>query len=230
MGGGWTRPFVAELVGTFFLVFAGAGSIIIDRFTGGSLGLLGIALAHGLALSVAVSATAAASGGHINPAVSLAMWATGRLRAALLPVYVLGQLLGGVVAGVLLQISFPAEPSAATHLGTPVLAEGVGAGQGVLIEAILTFMLLFAIFGTAVDRRAPQLGGFGIGLTVAFDILAGGPLTGAAMNPARAFGTAVPAGFWAGHLVYWIGPVIGALIGAFVYQTWVLGRDDEAVD
>lgn len=217
--------FVAELVGTFYLVFVGAGAIILDTHTGGGVTLLGIAAAHGLALAIAVSITGPISGGHLNPAVTLAMLATKRIPGGKAGGYIVVQLLGATVAGVLLKGLYPAQAVAKSNLGTPALGPGVTFGQGVAIEAILTFLLVFTIFGVAVDPRAPQhITGFCIGLTVAFDILAGGPLSGAAMNPARTFGPALAAGFWADHLVYWIGPVLGGLLGAFLYQGLVLPR------
>lgn len=217
--------FVAELVGTFYLVFVGAGAIILDAHTGGGVTLLGIAAAHGLALSIAVSITIPISGGHLNPAVTLAMLATKRIAAGKAGGYVTAQLLGATLAGVLLKGFYPAQAVAKSNLGTPALGPGVTFAQGVVIETILTFLLLFTIFGVAVDPRAPQhITGFCIGLTVAFDILAGGPLSGASMNPARTFGPALAAGFWANHLVYWIGPVLGGLLGAFLYQGLVLPR------
>jgi len=217
--------FVAELVGTFYLVFVGAGAIILDAHTGGGVTLLGIAVAHGLALSIAVSITIPISGGHLNPAVTIAMLATKRIAAGNAGGYVAAQLLGATLAGVLLKGFYPAQAVAKSNLGTPALGPGVTFAQGVVIETILTFLLLFTIFGVAVDPRAPQhITGFCIGLTVAFDILAGGPLSGASMNPARTFGPALAAGFWANHLVYWIGPVLGGLLGAFLYEGLVLPR------
>lgn len=217
--------FVAELVGTFTLVFVGAGAIILDAHTGGGVALLGIAVAHGLALGVAVTITGPTSGGHLNPAVTAAMLATRRIAPDKAGGYIVAQLLGATLAGVLLKGLYPAEAVARSTLGTPALGPGVTFGQGIIIEAILTFLLLFTIFAVAVDPRAPQhIGGFCIGLTVAFDILAGGPLTGAAMNPARTFGPALAAGFWDNHLVYWIGPLLGGLLGAFLYQALILPR------
>jgi len=217
--------FFAELVGTFALVFVGAGSIILNAHTGGGVTLLGIAAAHGLVLSVAVSITIPISGGHVNPAVTVAMLATKRIAAGKAGGYIVAQLVGATLAGVLLKGFYPAQAAAKSNLGTPALGPGVSVGQGIVIETILTFLLLFAVFGAAVDPRGPQqIAGFCIGLTVAFDILAGGPLSGASMNPARTFGPALAAGFWADHLVYWIGPVLGGLLGAFLYEGLVLPR------
>ncbi len=144
----YVKPVVAELIGTFGFVFIGAGSIITNALTRGAVGLVGIALATGLALAIMITIFAATSGGH--------------------------------------------------------------------------FFLLLAVFGTAVDPRAPKIGGFGIGLTVLVDILVGGPLTGASMNPARTFGPALASGFWQNDLVYWIGPIIGAVIAASIYEYVIL--------
>jgi MIP family channel proteins len=223
------RAAVAELVGTFAFFFIGAGAICTDAYTRGGVGLIGIALAHGLGLSVMISAFGAISGGHFNPAVSIALAVTGRIGAVQAVVYVVAQLVGGVLAGLLLRAVFaqvfPEAVIGPAHLGTPGLARDVSFGTGVLVEAVLTFFLLLAIYGTAVDERAPRsIAGFGIGLTVAFDILMGGFLTGASMNPARTFGPAVAAEFWDNHLVYWIGPIAGAVIAALLYELVFIDR------
>ena len=219
---GYVKPVIAELIGTFAFVFIGAGSIIANVLTHGSLGLPGIALAHGLALSIMITAFAATSGGHINPAVTIAMLVTRRIAPLLGILYIVAQLVGATLAGLLLEAVYPPLVWQAAQLGTPLLAPGVSVGTGVLVEAVLTFFLLLAVFGTAVDPRAPKIGGFGIGLTVAFDILVGGALTGAAMNPARSFGPALAGGFWQSEWVYWVGPIIGAVLAALIYQYVIL--------
>jgi glycerol uptake facilitator-like aquaporin len=129
---------------------------------------------------------------------------------------------GAVLGGLALRAVFAESVWKVTHLGTPALAPNVSFGTGVLVEAILTFFLLLAVFGTAVDSRAPKIAGFGIGLTVMMDIFVGGPLTGAAMNPAIAFGPAVASGYFTNHLVYWIGPLIGGIVGALLYNDVIL--------
>ena len=222
------RASAAAFLGTFALVFMGAGSIIMDAHTGGGIGVVGIALAHGMVLAIVVSATMNISGGHINPAVTIGLLLTGKTDAKTASYYIPAQLLGGIVAGFALNALYPAAAAAASGLGTPVLADGVGFGRGVVIEALLTFFLMFAIFGTAVDARAPKVGGFGIGLVLTFAILAAGPLTGASLNPARTLGPAIAAGVWQDHLVYWIGPIIGASLGAVGYTALFLRGDGEA--
>ncbi len=212
----------AELIGTFALCFIGAGAICTNALTRGQVGLIGIAMAHGLVLSIAVSCTMAISGGQLNPAVTAALWATGRIKdAAEVAQYMVSQLVGAILAGFALKGLYPAAVWQSVHLGAPAIGYGLTPVQGTFIEAILTFFLVFAVFGTAVDSKAPKLGGFGIGLTIAFDILMGGPLTGAAMNPARAFGPALAAGFWDNQAVYWIGPILGGLAAGWVYDKFL---------
>ncbi len=230
--------FVAEGIGTFALTFIGAGDILTTSFNDGAPGLVGIAIAHGLILAIVVSATMNISGGHINPAVTIAMFCTGRIKPPLAIGYIISQLVGASVAGILLMFIFKsmgeagAEAIIACKLGTPNLHAAVSPWMGVLIEIILTFLLVFAIFGTAVDPRAPKIGGFGIGLAVTVDILMGGPLTGAAMNPARTFGTLLgglgdTADLWSQHWIYWLGPVVGALLAAFVYDKFIMEHPAE---
>ena len=116
----------------------------------------------------------------------------------------------------------------ATGLGTPAPGEGVSAVTALLTEGCLTFLLVFAIFGTAVDSRAPKIGGFGIGLTIAADILMGGPISGASMNPARTFGPGLVGGVWNAHWVYWVGPIAGALVAGLLYHHLILGNQERS--
>jgi MIP family channel proteins len=218
----YVAPVLAEFVGTFVFVFIGAGSIVTNAFLHGTVGLIGIALAHGLALSIVISALGATSGGHINPAVTIGFLITRRIIRLLGILYIVAQLVGATLAGLLLKAIFPEAVWQAAQLGTPSLAPNISPGTGILLEAILTFFLLLAVFGTAVDERAPKIGGFGIGLTVLVDILVGGPLTGAAMNPARTFGPALAGGFWDNNFVYWVGPIIGGVIAVLFYEYVVL--------
>ena len=220
---------VAEAIGSFMLCFIGAGAIVADALYAG-IGLVAIALAHGLALSIAVSATMNVSGGHINPAVTLVMLATGRIGAGPAVAYIVSQIAGAVVAGVAVMVIFNAVPDgaeaiAATGLGTPAPGAGVSAGTALLTEVFLTFLLVFAIFGTAVDPRAPKIGGFGIGLAIAANILMGGPISGASMNPARTLDPALVGGVWNAHWVYWVGPIVGAMLAGFIYQYMILDKE-----
>lgn len=218
------RPLTAEFLGTFALVFIGAGAVIMETHTGGRVGLVGIALAHALVLSVMVTATMPISGGHINPAVTFGIWAAGRIGLRTASLYVLAQLAGGIVAAFALKALFPAIAAETTSYGAPRIAAGISFTEAIVIEAILTLFLVSAVFGTAVSEEAPKVGGFGIGLVLLFDIIAGGPLTGAAMNPARAFGPALIAGDWHGHMAYWIGPALGGAAAALIWAKILLPR------
>lgn len=218
---------VAEFLGTFFLCFAGIAAILSGTsVVGGGLGIIGIALAHGLALSVAVSAFGGVSGAHFNPAVTVGMLITGRIALPRALTYVIVQLAGASTAAAICFSVFPAAAVAEARLGIPLPAPWASAGVVLAVEFVLTFLLVTAIFGTAVDSRgaAVKIGGFGIGLTVAFDILAGGPVTGASMNPARSFGPALVYGFWDWHLFYWIAPIAGAIVAALVYEHLILEK------
>src|SRR2546423_5384759 len=192
------RHFIAEFIGTFALVFVGSGAIIHARTTGNPAGLLEIAFAHGLILAVMVSALMRISG-HFNPAVTLAMLATRRIEAMMAGIYIVAQILGAVAAGYALKAAVSDATFAATRGGGLTIALDVTAGQAFLVEAIATFFLVFAVFGTIVDLRGPKIGGLAIGFVVAAGILAIGPLTGASMNPARAFRPAGGGGVYAGQ-------------------------------
>ena len=208
------RKLAAEFIGAFALIFIGAAAIIQ---TGGG-NLVAIAIAHGLAIALLVSSLGHISGGLFNPALTIGLWATRRLDTISTVAYIIAQLLGAVVAALALVLVFPEALRDAVSLGVPLLGRGIDFAQGVIIEAIATFFLMLAVFGTALDPRGPKLGGFGIGLVLTMDILAVGTLTGAAMNPARTFGPALVGGEWSNHLVYWIGPIIGAVVAALVYH------------
>jgi MIP family channel proteins len=209
---------VAEALGTFLFFFVGMGAVVLDQHTGGGVGLLGVALAHGLALGVLVSALGSVSGGHFNPAVTFGVLVAGHISAALAAAYIGVQLVAGVLAGLALRLVFPESSWEPVAIGTPVLGEGIGAVAGIVIEAVLTVLLLLAVFGTAIDRRAPKIGGWAIGLAVTAGILMSGPLTGGAMNPARWFGPAVASGVFDDWYVWWIGPLIGAAVAALLYR------------
>ncbi len=224
------KAVIAELVGTFLFVFVGAGAVVTASFIhapGNGIALLIAAFANGLGLALAITIVGHVSGGHLNPAVTIALWVSQRIASSLAVAYIVAQLAGGILAGLALKAIFSTAIWSPVHMGAPSLATPqVSFGTGVLIEAILTFFLVFAVFGTAVDPRHPQIGGFGIGLVVMVDVLVGGPLTGAAMNPARAFGPAVAGNYWSNHLVYWIGPILGAIIASLIYGYILMPHED----
>jgi aquaporin Z len=223
-----TQKAIAEFVGTLALIFIGAGSICANQFLGGGVGLVGIALAHGLTIAVMVSAIGHISGGHINPAVTIGAWAAGKIPTREAFIYWMAQLAGGVAGAALLVLAFDPATRAAVNLGTPALASGVTLFQGIVVEVVLTFFLVFTVFATAIDDRGAfkMVGGFAIGMVVTFDILAGGALTGASMNPARSFGPALVANFWTAHFVYWVGPLAGGLLAGLFYNGVFLRRQN----
>lgn len=218
------QKLVAEFIGTFALIFIGAGSICADQFLraggGSGMGLLGIAVAHGLALGIMVTAVGHISGGHINPAVTIGFWVTKRMTTFETLAYWAAQLAGGVAAAFLLTLLVPEETWRAVQLGTPALATDFPVANGIILEAVLTFLLVFVVFATAVDEKGAfaKIAGFAIGLTITMDILLGGPFTGAAMNPARAFGPALAANSWRHHGVYWVGPLLGGALAGALYS------------
>ena len=213
------RPLLAEFIGTFILIFIGAGAVCTDGFTVGGVGLVGIALAHGVALFVIVSIFSYISGAHVNPAVTVGVLLARKIDAAKAVGYLIAQLLGAAVAAFVLRLIFTMDIWGPVNLGTPVVSDSIGAGKAILIEAILTMFLVHVVLATAVDERGPKaIYPFSIGLVLTMDILVGGPLTGAALNPARAFGPALAAGFWANHYVYWVGPLLGGIAAALVYN------------
>jgi MIP family channel proteins len=214
-----TRRCLAEAIGTFALIFVGVGAITVPLppLPGGRADIVAIALAHGLTIAVMVSATMHVSGGQLNPAVTLGLLLGGKMTARDSLFYWAAQLAGAVLAGFVCLWLFGKE---AVAIGTPQLAGGgISWQQGVGIETILTFFLVFVVYATAVDPRGPHtVAGLCIGLTVTLDILCGGPYTGAAMNPARTFGPAVAANLWKGHWVYWVGPMLGGALAGVLYS------------
>lgn len=212
------KALICEFIGTFALIFVGVGAIAADA------GLVGIALAHGLVIAVMASATGAISGGHLNPAVTIAMLATGRIKLGKAAGYIVAQCLGAAKAAWLLTLLIPVDTLVAVNLGTTAPGTGVTPMMAFGIEAILTFFLVFVIFGTAVDPRAPKMGALFIGLTIVLDILIGGPFTGGAMNPARHLGPALLSGGLGNSWIYWLGPILGGTVAGILYDRVLLDR------
>jgi aquaporin Z len=223
------RAAVAEFVATFALVFVGAGAVVLAA--SGQLDLVGVALAHGLVLMVMVSVTGHISGGLVNPAVAIALWVAGKLSTQRAAVLIVVQLLGAVVGAATLRWVVGADRFDAASAGAPTLGSAVDVATGTILEAILTFLLVYAVFGTAVDDRGPwvKTAGITIGFVIAFEILAFGPLTGAAMNPARWFGPALIGGIWSDAIVWTVGPIAGGIIASVVYtRVFLQGREPAA--
>lgn len=219
------RPLAAEFIGVAVFVFIGAGSVVANAMTTGALGPLGIALAHGLAMGLIVSATLSISGGHMNPAVTFGLWIARKIDGRNAVLYVIAQLLGAVVGAALLLAVFPGPSVKAVSYGTPLLSAITTFWHGVFLEAVLTFLLVSAVFGTIVSRQAPKIAGWGVGIAILVDVLVGGHATGAAMNPARAFGPAIVSWTLSGQVVYWLGPLLGALVAALVWTRILLPKD-----
>ena len=211
-----------ELFGVYALVTAGCGAIVVNSLTG-ALGHVGVALTFGLVIVVMVAGTGHLSGAHLNPAVTLAFALTRHFPWREVPLYIAGQLLGAVGGGLTLLVLFgnTAYLGATTPSGDPL--------QSLLLEILLTAALMFVIVAVATDTRAVgELAALAIGFTVAANALWGGPISGASMNPARSFGPALLAGHWTAHWVYWVGPILGAALGAVIYQTLRVPMDAPA--
>jgi MIP family channel proteins len=224
----------AEFVGTFAFVLVGAGSTVtiakalapaivntqaLDVYSG--LTLVGVALANGLGIAVMVSAVGHISGGHLNPAVTLGFLLTRRIAPSLAVVYWSMQFAAAAAAAALLRWFYPESARRLTNLGAPGLSSGISVWQGLVIELVLTFILVWVVFATAADPGGAfkSIAGLAIGLAVTMDVLMGGPLTGAAMNPARAFGPELLSRHWTDAWVWYAGPFVGAALAALVYDT-----------
>jgi MIP family channel proteins len=218
------RRAVAEALGTFALIFFGCGAVVLGSLPGAGFGLMGVAFVHAIVLGVMITATMNISGGHLNPAVTLGLWSARRVDATTALGYVTAQLIGGALGALALRYVFPPGITEVGTLGTPMLANAVSIPRGIAIEAVLTFFLVSAVFGTAVADEAPRVGGFAIGLVLFFDIMVGGTMTGAAMNPARAFGPALVSGTWFAQPVWWVGPILGGILAAQLWQRVLLKK------
>jgi len=224
------RRGVAEFVGAFTLIFIGGGAGIVS-----GQDLVAVGLANGLAIGIMVTNLGHISGGHFNPAITLAFRATNRITTRLAVVYWIAQFLGAFVAAAFLRAFFHK-----AIIGADPHAPVFGAGKGFLLELIMTFFLVWAVWATAVDPRGAfkAIAGLAIGLTITIDVFMGGPLTGAAMNPARAFGPQLWSGNWGEGWIYYLGPALGALIAGLGYdylylrptQPDVVGTPESGVD
>jgi MIP family channel proteins len=218
------RTLIAEFIGTLALTFVGGAAIMTTRGAEGGSGLLIAAFAHGLILALMVSAFMKVSAAF-NPAVSLGLLVGRVISPVTFAVHLVAQLGGGIVAAMLLKANMPPEAIEATRLGGQQVATAITTGQAIFLEGAATFFLVLTVLGTAVDAKAPKLGGLLVGLAVTTGILAIGALTGASMNPARTFGPALVSGIWEGHAVYWIGPLAGGALAGALYGFLFLDKD-----
>jgi MIP family channel proteins len=213
------RRGVAEFVGAFTLIFIGGGSVVAAEQVHDPT-LIGIAIANGVAIAVMVSSLGHISGGHFNPAITLGVLITRRIAPALAFVYWLFQFAGAALAALLVRELLPRAATAPSHIGVPALGHGVDSAAGFGLEAIMTFLLVWAVFATAIDPRGAfkSIAGMAIGLTITIDVLFGGPFTGAAMNPARAFGPQLVGNDWTHGWVWYAGPALGGIVAAAMYE------------
>ncbi|HVB98116.1 MAG TPA: aquaporin [Candidatus Dormibacteraeota bacterium] len=223
------RQLAAEFLGTFLVVLIAAGSSSVDPWLKAAgepvLGTIGTALAYGLAVAVAIEVCAPISGAHLNPAISLGQWATRRINTWRLAGYTVAQLAGAVAAASLLETVIPDSAWQPAGLGTPVLASSLSRAQGMGLEAVLTFVVCLVFFRTAAVSGKPS--GWAVGASVAAAVMVAGPFTGAALNPARAFGPAFVFSHWANHGVWWVGPLSGGVFAAWISSA--LGHSPEGV-
>ena len=207
------RRLAAEAIGTFFRVFIGPGAVMVDAFTGGGVGPVGIALAFAFVVIAMIYALGHLSGAHINPAVTLAFWSVRRFPTGEVVPYVVAQCGGATAAALVLHAIL----GGAGHMGATLPA--VPAASAFVVEWLLSFALMFVIMAVATDRRvAPGFAPVAVGLTVGFCALMAGPLTGASMNPARSLGPALVGGLWRAHWVYWLAPVSAMIVAARTYD------------
>jgi len=205
--------YLAETIGTFCLVFAGTGAIIVNQVSGGQVTHVGVSLVFGLVVLAMIYAIGHISGAHMNPAVTLGFLSVGRLPSREVMPYLSAQIFGAILASAVLRFTFPA---------VATLGQTIPAGpwaQSFVLEIVMTFILMFVIMGVATDARAEgSIAGIAIGATIALEALFGGPISGASMNPARSFAPALLSGSFAHHWIYWIAPILGSVGGAWVYR------------
>jgi len=223
------RHFAAELIGTFALVFMGGAAIMGTAISGSQASLLEIALAHGLVIAIMVTALMRISG-HFNPAVTLGFLAVRRIDPMMAGVYIVAQLLGAMIGAYLLKTVFPEPIFVAARGGGQFISLDITGTQAFIAEMVVTFLFVLVVFGTAVDPKAPRVGGLAIGFAITAGILAIGPITGGSMNPARSFGPAVASGVYEGQIIYWTAPILGGILAALLYEHLFLRGGPEPVD
>lgn len=208
------REAYAEGIGTFILVFAGTGAVMVNNISGGAITHLGISFVFGAVVAALIYGIGHLSGAHFNPAVTLAFWASGFFPKRRVLPYILAQSVGAIAASTLLLIAL----GPVAKLGATLPLNGNWL-QALVLETVLTFILMFVILGSGLDRRAHiGFAGLAIGLTVGLEAAFMGPITGASMNPVRSLSPALVGGIWQHHWVYWVAPILGAQLAVIVYR------------
>ena len=216
----WWKRSLAEGIGTFGLTFISAGAICANRYSGGELGLSGIALASAAALATMAYATVGISGAHLNPAITVAAAANGAVDRVTAAAYVAAQVAGAALAGFCLSGLYSPEIWGPVQLGAPALSPEVMYSTGAFIEGVLGFLIVFVALQVGENEESAAIVyGLAVGSVLVCGTLAAGSLTGAAMNPARALGPVVASGAWRDQAVYWIGPIAGGLLAALTNRT-----------
>lgn len=210
----YSRALLAESIGTFTLVFAGTGAVIVNHLSQGAVTHLGISFVFGAVVTALIYALGHISGAHFNPAVTLAFWRSGVFPKNRVLPYILAQILGAAIASEMLFLSF----GSVANLGATLPHQG-NWQQSFILETILTFILMIVVLGSGLDRRAPiGFAGIAIGLTVGLEAACMGSITGASMNPARSFAPALISWTWQHHWLYWIAPILGAQLAVWAYR------------
>ncbi|MCP6760988.1 MAG: MIP family channel protein [Fischerella sp. CENA71] len=213
---------LAEAIGTFTLVFAGTGAVMVNELSQGAVTHVGISFVFGAVVAALIYSIGHLSGAHFNPAVTLAFWTSGFFPRRQVLSYILAQSIGAIAASATLLISL----GKVGNLGATLPLNNNWL-QSFVLETLLTFILMFVIFGSGLDRRAPiGFAGLAIGLTVGLEAMFMGPITGASMNPARSLGPALVGGIWQHHWVYWLAPILGAQLAVFIYSQLSNGFKD----
>jgi MIP family channel proteins len=209
-----SRELLAEFIGTFVMIFAGTGAVIVNTLSNGAVTHLGISIVFGAVVTALIYSLGHISGAHFNPAVTLAFWSGGFFRRSSVMPYIVAQVLGAIAASGLLRLSL----GLVGNLGATIPRNGDWF-QALILETVLTFILMLVIFGSGLDRRAPiGFAGIAIGLTVALEAACMGPITGASMNPARSIAPALISGNWQHQWVYWVAPIAGAQLAMVTYR------------
>jgi MIP family channel proteins len=228
------QKLLAEFIGTFTVVFAATGAICADQYLHAAgqttAALLTYALAYGFATAAMFGCLANVSGAHFNPAISVGLWVSKRLGTFHALFYCVAQLLGAAGAAYVLSLIIPESVWRPVGLGSTDLAPDFTRMHGMVLEALLTFFVVFVYSWAAVGSEGTEtrFGGFSLGIAIVAAVFVGAPFTGAAMNPARTFGPAIAAHHWLNHGVYWVGPLFGGIIATVLYER-IFRRDPSAI-